>query len=370
MLVLTRLLYNYDEVKINLLLSLLTKKEFREVIFWSSEIYYSGFKEELWKYIWKIYYDFYALLLTSKEIKIQYEKYLKTDKLKDSFKNISKTLFILFHSKVSFDVFIVNNFYKTRKLAKKTIEKMKFSNIEKMLKFFIEKRLLKKFVIKLKQALQINKGKTIKFIMKEFGNHEIDNHEIENSCLFQKLFIISQKKPDKKKPDKKKPDKKKPDKKKPRIKMSKLQKAYALKLTSVAFEKHNLKYEILKKMRHYSISEYTNSFKLEREKLDLKKNFIENWEYYANFSPFWNKKIKLYKGKIKNKKIVFKDDDCYEEFYENYNLEPGEQSVNIQQKSIKNLQKYNTTELIVKLFGDKPLLLELDNKIDFQKVIY
>ena len=75
MLVLTRLLYNYDEVKINLLLSLLTKKEFREVIFWSSEIYYSGFKEELWKYIWKIYYDFYALLLTNKEIKIQYEKY-------------------------------------------------------------------------------------------------------------------------------------------------------------------------------------------------------------------------------------------------------------------------------------------------------
>lgn len=357
MLILTRFLYNYDEVKINLLLSLLTKKEFREVIFWSSEIYCSGFKKELWDYIWKIYYDFYAILSSVEEIKKNYEKYLKENK----FHYILKTLFVLFHSKVSFDVFIVNNLYKARKMSIKTIKKMKFSNIKKMLKFFIEEKLIKKFVIKLKHALQINKEETIKFILEAFGNHEINNYEIG---LFQQLFIISQK------PKTKHNTKKQEPNKKPKIKMSKLQKAYALKLINFKFEKQNIKYKILKNMRHFSISKYTNSFKLEREKLDIKKIFRENWEYYANFSPIWNEKIKFYKGTIKKKEIIFKNDDYYEDFYEQYNLEPGEQHLDIQEKSTKNLKKYKTTELIIELFGNKPILLELDNKIDFEKIKY
>tara|TARA_B100000795_G_scaffold44000_2_gene28867 strand:+ start:7284 stop:8366 length:1083 start_codon:yes stop_codon:yes gene_type:complete len=360
MLILTRFLYNYDEVKINLLLSLLTKKEFRKVIFWSSEIYCSGFKKELWDYIWKIYYDFYALLSSGEEIKKNYKKYLKENK----FNYILKTLFVLFHSKVSFDVFIVNNLYKVRKMSIKTKKKMKISNIKKMLKFFLEEKLIKKFVIKLKHALQINKEETTKFILEEFGNHEL-NEEF----LFQQLFIISQK-----------PNatlnttlNAKPNTKlntKPKIKISKTQKAYVLKLINFKFEKQNIKYKILKNMRYFSISEYTNSFKLEREKLDIKSIFRQNWEYHANFSPFWNEKFKLYKGNKKNKKIIFNNDDNYENFYEQYNLEPGEQHLDVQEKSTKNLKKYKTTELITKLFGDKPILLELDNKIDFEKIKY
>ena len=295
MLILTRFLYNYDEVKINLLLSLLTKKEFREVIFWSSEIYCSGF--EIWEYIWKIYYDFYALLLPSKQIKKNYEKFLK----KADFQYILKTLFMLFHSKVSFDVFIVNNFYKVRKVSKNSMG-MKISNMKKKMKFFIKNKLIKKFVINLKQSLQINKEETIKFIMEEFDNHNIDNHDIDNHdiCLFQKLFIISQQKAPETAPETA------PEKAKPKIKLSKFQKMYALKLVMFSFEKQKLKYKILKKMRHFSISEYTNCFKLEREKLDIKTIFRQNWEYHANFSPSWNKKIKLYNGKIKNKKIYLK----------------------------------------------------------------
>jgi hypothetical protein len=358
MLILTRLLYNYDEVRINLLLSLLKKKDFLEVIFWSSEIYCSGFKEELWLYIWKIYYDFYALLSPSKEIKKNHRKYKDSEKdsEKDSFKYIQKSLFVLFHGKVSFDVFIVNNLYKVRRISTKT--KMKFSNMEKMMKFFIEKRLLKKFVIKLKHSLQINKEKTIKFIMEEFGIHNI---EIEEQCIFQQLFIISQTKMLKTQTK---------QVKKPKIKMSKLQKVYALKLLDFTFKKHIFKYKILEIMRHYSISEHTNGFKLERGKLDIKMLFRQNWEYHANFSPFWKNKIEMCKGKIKNKKIVFKNDRYYQAFYEHYNLEPDEQRLDVQEKSTKNLKKYKTTELITKLFGDKPILLDLDNKIDLQKVKY
>ena len=144
MLILTRFLYCLDEVKINLLLSLLKKNEFREVIFWASEIYYSGFKKELWDYTWKIYYDFYAL--SNKKIAKQFDEYQN----ENNFRYILKLLFTLFHSKFSFDVFIVNNLYKASKLSKKTIEKTKISNIMKMLDFYSKKKTNKKIYNKIK----------------------------------------------------------------------------------------------------------------------------------------------------------------------------------------------------------------------------
>ena len=59
-LVFTRYLYLKDEVKIALLLSILNKSD--DAIFWAFELYYSGYKNELFAFIWKIYYDFFATL--------------------------------------------------------------------------------------------------------------------------------------------------------------------------------------------------------------------------------------------------------------------------------------------------------------------
>ena len=58
----TRLLYCLDEVKINLLISILKKEDFKEVVFWLVEIYESGYKDDLIQYLWQIYYDFYAII--------------------------------------------------------------------------------------------------------------------------------------------------------------------------------------------------------------------------------------------------------------------------------------------------------------------
>ena len=369
MLILTRFLYCLDEVKINLLLSLLKKNEFREVIFWASEIYYSGFKKELWDYTWKIYYDFYAL--SNKKIAKQFDEYQN----ENNFRYILKLLFTLFHSKFSFDVFIVNNLYKASKLSKKTIEKTKISNIMKMLDFYSKKKQIKKFTIKLKHALQINKDETIKFIFDSFGTHEIN----VRTCLFQQLFLISQGKGEKSGESEACGESKasveskaivesKCGKRKRIIKISKVQMLYALKLNNFNYE---TPFNILKKMRHFSISEYTNGFNLEREKVNLKELFQKKWEYHANFSPSWNEKFKLHKGKSnKKKEMVFKNYDSYDEFYEKYNLEPGEQDLETQEKSIKTLKKYDTPEIISLLFGDNEITLGLDNKIDFEKVKY
>ena len=59
-LVFTRYLYIKDEVRVSLLVSLLNKS--RSALFWAYELYYSGFKHELFMLLFKIYYDFYATL--------------------------------------------------------------------------------------------------------------------------------------------------------------------------------------------------------------------------------------------------------------------------------------------------------------------
>ena len=64
--VFTRYLYLKDEVKIALLSCILEKKE--DAIFWGYELYYSGFPEEFFKYMWKTYYDYFATLNPSFEM--------------------------------------------------------------------------------------------------------------------------------------------------------------------------------------------------------------------------------------------------------------------------------------------------------------
>ena len=54
--------------------------------------------------------------------------------------------------------------------------------------------------------------------------------------------------------------------------------------------------------------------------------FWYHWEYFAYFSPLWKKRFDKYCITIdyKNKKILFKDDDELDEFYEEYGYDSGD----------------------------------------------
>ena len=54
----TRLLYEYNDVKHSLILSLLESKDFNEVLFWAVELIESEYTEELWNLLMKFYLDF------------------------------------------------------------------------------------------------------------------------------------------------------------------------------------------------------------------------------------------------------------------------------------------------------------------------
>lgn len=82
-------------------------------------------------------------------------------------------------------------------------------------------------------------------------------------------------------------------------------------------------------------------FKLSRNKYDLQKKYWYNWQYHASFSPVWNKRIREFKGytDFVKQKVIFIDDDLMEDFYEFYGLEPDEQKIDIQNKSIQEIEK-------------------------------
>ena len=68
--VFTRYLYFLDEAKYSLLHSMIKKTSFDEVIFWTGEIYYSGFSDELWEMIWSYYYRYIAIKYSKYENKL------------------------------------------------------------------------------------------------------------------------------------------------------------------------------------------------------------------------------------------------------------------------------------------------------------
>ena len=74
---------------------------------------------------------------------------------------------------------------------------------------------------------------------------------------------------------------------------------------------------------------------------ELLDRYRNHWLYYASFSLLWKERIEKYKGiiSLERRLVTFAeetdlDDDLLQEFYSLYGLEPDEQSVIVQNKSI------------------------------------
>lgn len=69
---------------------------------------------------------------------------------------------------------------------------------------------------------------------------------------------------------------------------------------------------------------------------EIKNNYYYHWLYFACKSPIWNERIILFHGIVNDdkKEIEFENNDCLEKFYNLYNYEPDEQSIDTQIKCI------------------------------------
>ena len=135
-------------------------------------------------------------------------------------------------------------------------------------------------------------------------------------------------------------------------------------------------YRILSSTVIYDINEsnYLNLFELTRYNVNFIEAYLNNWLYYASFSPIWSDRIKKYNGTINNelKKIDFNSETLDEDnFYDQYNYEPDEQPTHIQNKSIGVINNNNTwKDFYYKYKGDGLFVIDDEYINKMNKIVY
>jgi len=330
--VFTRYLYLKDEVKLALLISILNKNN--DAIFWAYELFYSGFKHELFHFIWTIYYDFFATLNPS------FEAYLikkHSEYLSKSFDplQISSIIQNLIIRPFNTDVFMMR---KTCELFE--TEPTTAVNLDTQIKI-CDYKSISQYILSnpsknyveiyesIMQAFEANGLKLVEHrLIKEFLNalKACSNIVIPNVILLAKMLSFVSAK-------------------------NKLIKSRNFYMK--VFPEDVVQYETItrtpalesyKILRHACICDidehdWMSLFRLERNKKDkktqkplsLREIYNDKWLYHASFSPIWFDRIKRYKGYVDYEKCVvnFTDIELEEEFYNNYGYEPDEQRLEV-----------------------------------------
>ena len=332
--VLTRYLYIYDEVCLSLQQSIITKSSFDESIFWTSELFYSGYVLELWELIYKIYYNFYAIIYP------KYEKKLTKLSENNGLKYILNAVCILYYSKNNTDVFklyqirpkLPTKQYKTQPLWLKEMDiDEKYSNFlialdkEHYVNMMYYMNRFDDF-IKLYEVVKryFREVHGIKLNEKPLSSIKYSN--IRHLIIALILYM-------------------KQDASEINIKRIFRKDTHENYIEQITDDNSSIerKYKTLPARLRFPISDKIGCFKLSRNELScsVSEMLWYHWEYFAYKCPLWKNRFDKYKIKIndKDKKIEFIDVDEEEEFYEQWNYEPDEQAKEVQNRITINIPK-------------------------------
>ena len=343
MTIFTRYLYIKEEVENALLISLL-KKDANSARFWYEEL--SGESTDI---ILQIYFDFYFtnnfVLINdlSDLLSTKYESNLDIYLLKKYVLELDKNGDEELDEFIAFSIWIKERNYK--QLAKYILR-----DCEEVILPYTLKHIgvnIKEFnsVIKLVNGYGLDSVKKYNrtiylcFIMRFFLLEEKErekNHQEKNEEKNQEKDNITMKIEEK---TEEKIEEKTEEKIEEKIEEKNEEKDIEVDIMGWQKLYHIQKYDIDK-------YDYLCLFSKDRKNTsreELLDRYRNHWLYYASFSVLWKERIEKYKGIIDSEKRVvnFLDDDLAEEFYTLYGLEPDEQSLSVQNKSIPiiNLDK-------------------------------
>lgn len=346
----TRYLYNKDEVELTLLEAILKNKDFNEIYFWTLELYKSNDPEELWQFIFKMYYDFYYVSYPNfiKKIISYYNKSKKNNKIK-------YVLFIIYNLKraskhIDFNIFLSRTYFSSRlTYIIKNIDLTPFNgNLhQKLLSFAIKTNKNKLIAYYLKKVINL---KNIEEFLKLEFNICLKNNDPYNN-KFHKYLVLC-------------------------LNIPKLEKKFIFKKVPenayIDVEeklkiKENIHYKILKTKRLYEISDKIGCFSLIRSNYLLNKEFWYHWEFHAFQSLLWQKRFNKYNIKVnkRKKEIEFLDDDEMEEFYQKFGYEPDEQTKEIQEKSIKKIKSISFNNWLTYLGKELSDVNKIEKKLKY-----
>lgn len=297
---LTRYLYEKSYVEYSLLISLL-ERDSEKSLFWAYELYFSGFKTQVFSLIWKYYYLLYGCF------HVRLERYMKkkTEQWLNNKKNyiiLGTIVFNMSTREPCIDSYLMmqNIIELPNILTEWTTRLHNAENPIIVLEDFINKYNCYK-----------TKGKHLFTVTKETIEdiHIIDNATIKYACIARMmsgLFLLDN--------------------------MNNLDGKLYLKLN----EKYCRKYETkpLIEFKSWKIPENNCLF---HQYVPPNKDLIpiqclQDWINYCWYTPLWKKRIQRYNGQLYNNKIYFEDEDDEEKFYNFCNLEPDEQTLDVLQK--------------------------------------
>ena len=340
---LTRLLYLYEEVELSLLSSLLNKQNLDKVLFWCYELYYSSKDNNIFPFLIKIYFDFYAL----KNPKFYHYITKNYDKWK-----IEKDIYIvgnicknLFSFKYDINVFVfrqcclvVDKKDTTSYKGRKPTWLSKFNKDYHLLYLSLSKRDYKNICYYL-QRVDLNKRLDclVDYFEKQEDaiiHHDNLIYELKHyhdyghfviHCLFV-LFNWATELNEKKI-------------------YTTLNNEEKDEIEFIQNSSVSPKYKTLQVKRKYKISKALGCFQLERNNdEDFIENIRDKWLYNCRDNFYWKTILNNYKHNIDHdkKEIVFEDDDILENFYENHGyLHPDEQDIETQEKAGGKLENFD-----------------------------
>ena len=358
-LVFTRYLYLKDEVRTALLLSILNKSD--DAIFWAYELYYSGYKNELFAFIWRIYYDFFATLNPS--FAAYLSKKLRSNVIED--RVVSSIIQNLLIRSFNTDVFLL-----------RTISECFELNMENELERILETkdyRQLACYILSNKEEKEIDIYKRVLdyFKLTNQGNFVKDFTNLLTNCVSTKIILLANV-----------------------LSLITFDKTQPKKVNFyvcvdpeevVQYETiesaDNLKpYRVLKQacvcqIDQHSFQNLFQSFRNKYNKKELKEKFSElasraisekysdNWLYHAAFSPIWFNRIKCFRGYVdyQKNKVNFIDEDWEEAFYNKYGLEPDEQPLFVKENTLgKDINSKRTWQEFFSKYKKNIGLIETD----------
>jgi len=376
--VFTRYLYVKDEVFATLLIKLL--HEDTSAIYWAYELYFSGFEEELFTYLIKIYYDFYYTFnLDMLSVIITKYKKWKCERYDEVIREIVQ-LFLL--RPFTFDMFIIGINFTTIHLTKKeeeeedcllhdpqdpkqltTIRKkqaMEFKNMMETNSFIGVSYIVLNAKTDMERILYLTL--TIRYINDNVDEPLMNNNnklmDMEKTITqFTKTmgvlgiqkniqlmaFILAHLTPV---PSHQTPHNNELEEEEEEEEEEDRDETDSYSTPDPA--KTNIHYKTLTSLKIKSMKDhvdYMRLFQLGRDAMsysELQEKYRHDWLYYASFSPIWSRRIAEYGGKIDHglQKVHFSnddDDDMEQSFYKLYGYEPDEQPIYIQDKNIPEM---------------------------------
>ena len=297
----SRYLYEVDEVKISLMMSILDKRK-DEALFWAFELFRSGYITELGELLLNIYDDFYATLNPT------FEKHVtnQTTIIESDLYEIISNLITKQHNA---DVYML-------KIIVEQFEIESSTNDSDLLAFasFILEDPDTSLVLTTLQNLGVFKlslQAPRNLMLVRFMQHKQKQHDMETGCIKKRTLFIKKKTTD----------------------------MFEVDITNVRT------YKILEQVTKYGIDEhnYLSLFNLTREREDIVGAYRDYWLGCAARSPVWLSRIHEYGGSVTEAGMVaFNDEELEEDFANKYHLEPDEQKLETQNKTTQYIKKERT----------------------------